>query len=156
MDEARDGLGDVLGGLGRLVGMIVDMAAKGQDESSVHRVIPLGPRARADVGWTVKMGVAGETGRREALRRRRPAVARCREPNVEVSEVEGWIRVVADLPGATEDSISYAVDGRQLSLAARGPNIEYRKVITLPLAVDPSRAAVSFRNGILDLALPVA
>ena len=72
---------------------------------------------------------------------------------VDVHEYDDEIRVVADLPDASEDDIETQCDGRILAIrVARDPRPVVERV-DLPAYVDEQSAELSFNNGVLEVTL---
>lgn len=85
-----------------------------------------------------------------------PAVEEAREPVVDLFDEGEYLRLVAELPGATEAEIMTEVpsdDVLQLSTTGRK---KYSREILLPAKIDAIRVTRSYANGILELRLPKA
>lgn len=76
------------------------------------------------------------------------------DTHVDMQEEDDEIRVVADLPGVSKDSIGVMCDGRTLSITAEGDRREYSERLRLPARVDAEATTASYNNGILDVTLP--
>lgn len=74
----------------------------------------------------------------------------------DVHETEDEVRVVADLPGATKESIDLQCDGRTLTIDAAGEDREYHERVRLPRQVDEHSASANYNNGILEVAFDPA
>jgi HSP20 family protein len=90
-------------------------------------------------------------------------------PPVDVTEDENGITVIADVPGATRESLSLRIDGDTLSLEAPiGLELpegmepvyaevraaQYRRSFTLSGELDRDRIQASLKDGVLRLDLP--
>lgn len=90
-------------------------------------------------------------------------------PPVDVMEDENGITVIADVPGATRESLSLRIDGDTLSLEAPiGLELpegmepvyaevraaHYRRSFTLSGELDRDRIQASLKDGVLRLELP--
>ena len=91
---------------------------------------------------------------------------------VEVSESENEITVRAEVPGFTAKQLEVSVEPRQLTITGKRETKEERKeektvftemtsdrllrVVQLPAAVHPEKAAASLRDGILEMKIPRA
>ena len=90
-------------------------------------------------------------------------------PPIDVSEDDAGITVVADLPGASRDTLQIDVNGDTLTLEAPlelGAPAElqavyaevrsgrYRRSFTLSRELDTSRIEATLRDGVLTLRLP--
>ncbi|SDF22360.1 Hsp20/alpha crystallin family protein [Halorientalis regularis] len=72
---------------------------------------------------------------------------------VDVHEYDDEIRVVADIPDASQDEIDTQCDGRILAIrVARDPRPVVKRV-DLPSYVDDQSAETSFNNGVLEVTL---
>jgi HSP20 family protein len=72
---------------------------------------------------------------------------------VDVHEYDDEIRVVADIPDASQEDIDTQCDGRILAIrVARAPRPVIRRV-DLPAYVDDQSAEMSFNNGVLEVTL---
>ena len=81
-----------------------------------------------------------------------PVIDEVREPIVDIFEEEDHIQVVAELPGAEEQEVSYEAKGDVLTISSRGRR-KYSKEITLPSPVDASDIQSTCKNGVLELKL---
>lgn len=77
-----------------------------------------------------------------------------RRPAVDVHEDDDQVRVVAEMPGGTEDVLEWDVDGRALSLEAPTERVRYASVVELPVLVDETQATVTVEAGIVTMLLP--
>ncbi len=78
-----------------------------------------------------------------------------REPVVDIFDEGEFIRVVADMPGADPATLKVRGADDRLAIVAVGPARRYERVITLPVPVDPARAAPpTLINGIMEVLLP--
>lgn len=75
------------------------------------------------------------------------------EVPVDTHEYDDEIRVVADLPDATQEDIDIQCDGRTVAIHAA---VEPHPIVTrvdLPAYVDDRSARTSFNNGVLEITL---
>ena len=72
------------------------------------------------------------------------------EPIPEVHQIENEVMVIAELPGATNDSVHLAVVGNELIIDAEGGARQYHTTAALP-PVDPGSMQISIKNGILEV-----
>ena len=88
-------------------------------------------------------------------------------PPVDIYENQDGYLIVADVPGATEESIDVRYDKGELSFEARRPyegtgdrvaqefgSVLYRRVFRIPQAIDAAKIEARLRSGILELTLP--
>ena len=81
---------------------------------------------------------------------------RVRRPAVDVTDEDEAIVVVAEMPGVTADTLTWAIEERALSLEATTDRTRYARVVTLPTAVDADAATVTVEAGVVELVLPRA
>jgi len=74
-----------------------------------------------------------------------------REPIVDVFDEKGEIRIVAELPGVSEDSISLDLKGDILTLEAGDEKRKYSKEILLSAKVAFESREKNFKNGVLEI-----
>lgn len=91
---------------------------------------------------------------------------------IEVSERDGKLVIVAEVPGMAKDSISVEIDADRVVISgeraeqhdtARGSLYvserrygQFARAIALPPGARPDEAAASFANGILEIQIPLA
>jgi HSP20 family protein len=61
------------------------------------------------------------------------------------------VRVVADLPGVTKESIDVKCDGKTVTIAAATDRREFEERFSLPVQVDEHSATATFNNGVLEI-----
>ncbi len=71
--------------------------------------------------------------------------------HVTTYEDEETVRVVADLPGVTKESIDVKCDGRTVTIAAATDRREFEERFSLPMRVDEHSASATFNNGVLEI-----
>jgi len=71
--------------------------------------------------------------------------------HVTTYEDEETVRVVADLPGVTKESIDVKCDGRTVTIAAATDRREFEERFSLPVRVDEHSASATFNNGVLEI-----
>jgi HSP20 family protein len=72
------------------------------------------------------------------------------EPVTEVHTIGDEVKVVAELPGTTDDEIRIRVRGNSLIIDAGDADHHYHTTASLP-AVDPASMRKSFKNGVLEV-----
>jgi HSP20 family protein len=91
-------------------------------------------------------------------------------PGLDISVTESEIVVISELPGVDAEDVEVIVTGNRLELrgvkretalpqGARFLRLErefgrFRRIVVLPAAVDPERAAGTLENGVLTIRLP--
>jgi HSP20 family molecular chaperone IbpA len=74
-----------------------------------------------------------------------------KEPLVDVIERKDGITVIAELPGVEKKRIELHADHERLSMRADSAKGVYSKLVALPSKVDPSTAAATYNNGVLEV-----
>lgn len=93
-------------------------------------------------------------------------------PPLNVSEDSEKLYVSSELPGIEPDDIEIHVEGDTLTLrgerkvpeAGEGVNYHrrereggrFRRIVTLPVRIDPNGVEAAFKNGVLNIVLPKA
>ena len=77
-----------------------------------------------------------------------------RRPSVEVEDDDTQIRIVAEMPGVTPDTLEWTVAEQALSLSATTPRARYERVVSLPGPVEADAATVIVEAGIVELVWP--
>ncbi len=79
-------------------------------------------------------------------------------PHYEIQTSEKELTLTVDLPGLSKKDIELETSGSSLHLKGEveGTQRKYRLDLKLPKPVIPGRSKASFKNGILDLVLPLA
>ena len=93
-------------------------------------------------------------------------------PPINVSEDNENLYVSSELPGLEPNDIEISVEGDTLTLRGErklpeaGDTVNYhrrereagrfRRIITLPVRIDPARVEAGFKNGVLKIVLPKA
>ena len=157
--EIDFGLGKIsFSGLFKGIGNLIDLAAKlseeGVEKKGEIKGLPEG--AKGVYGFSIKT-LAGKPvvesfgNIRETAAG--PVVEEVREPIMDVFDEEGYIRVIAELPGVAENEIKIEVAGDILNLTAAGKDRKYAKEILLPNKVKSDSMKTSYKNGILEVTL---
>ncbi len=160
IEAGINGIGSLLSWLGGVAGQLQDLAEKGKDgvyekQGEFGGKGP-GGNARGVYGVSVKMGLGGAPSFQRfgniQPTEKGPAVTDVREPLADVFDEESEVVVVAELPGASEEEISVAVEDRLLKIEAKG-EIRYAKEVELPARVQAAPAKKVYRNGLLEIRL---
>jgi HSP20 family protein len=77
-----------------------------------------------------------------------------REPLIDVTVVNGDVKVVAELPGADKSDIKLHGTEDSLTISVDNPERSYYKEVKLPQKVDVRKARSTFKNGVLEVTLP--
>lgn len=155
------GIGNLLSWLGGVAGQLQELAEKGKDGvyEKQGEFTAQGGKARGVYGVSVKMGLGGAPSFQRfgniQPTEKGPEVTDVREPLADVFDEETEVVVVAELPGASEEEISIAVEGRLLKIETKG-EIHYAKEVELPASVQAAPAKKVYRNGLLEIRLTKA
>lgn len=71
--------------------------------------------------------------------------------HVTVHETDEEIRVVADIPGVSQDDLGLMCDGEVLTISAETQHRQFEERVTLPGRVDEHSATATFNNGVLEV-----
>ena len=142
-------------GLEKLVDLADKFKKTGGYTQNKEFSIPLGSKGKeikGVYGFTVKTMASGEQ-RIEPFGNikktpRGPVVEETREPIVDVFDEKDHIRVVAEVPGVSEEHVEFQVKGDILKLSADHGDRKYSKEVLLPCFVEEKPENVSFKNGI--------
>lgn len=167
--EADFGLGNLsLGGLFKGLGNFIELANKLAEEGEELKggkeftfKTPGGKEGRGVFGFSVR---TMEGGGRPIVKTfgnikktpKGPVVEEVRGPLVDVFDEQGEIRVIAELPGVSEEEVTVDLKGDILNLKAEGKAHKYAKEVLLPAKVKEESLQKSFHNGVLELRLQKA
>jgi HSP20 family protein len=162
-DNGSDGGGVGLGGLLQGLGGFIDLVSKlaEQEGSTIQREGQFGDEkkgTKAVYGFSVRVGGGGKPqiepfGNVVKNRGSGPVVEDEREPMIDAFDEEGYVLVIAEMPGVNESDIRFEVEGETLSIRARRGERKYAKEIQLPATVTEEGAEAAYRNGIFELKL---
>jgi HSP20 family protein len=76
-------------------------------------------------------------------------------PYIEAVREGDKTKLIAEVPGAEPDKISVEVDGSTVTIRAEGPNRKYFARVSIGHEIDADRAKATYRNGVLEIELPV-
>jgi HSP20 family protein len=77
-----------------------------------------------------------------------------REPLIDVVDVNGEIKVVAELPGVEKEEIKLHGTEDTLTITVDTPKRKYFKEIPLPTRINPKEAKTIYKNGVLEVTVP--
>lgn len=72
---------------------------------------------------------------------------------VDVTDENGIVRVVAEIPGTTKEAICLTCTGEVLSIKVDDDSKKYSRDVALPCGVNPDGAKAEYNNGILEVIL---
>lgn len=153
----KKGLSDFLEGLNGLLELVNTMQEHGSE--GITKSGEFKTESGMSGVYGVKIGTAkggapvfehfGNIGRRKGP----GLVSDEREPLLDIFEEENQVTVVAEIPGAIEDSIKVEIDNQRLTLAASARDRRYRKELTLPYELSSVPIKRSYVNGIFSIVL---
>ena len=153
-------LGGLFKGLGNLIELAGKLAEDGEEirkEEAFTARGPGGKKLNGIFGVSIRTLDGGksvfETFGNIKKTPKGPVVEEVREPIVDLFDERGYIRLIAELPGVSEESLSIELRGDILSLNAAGKERQYAKEILLPSPVKKETLKKSFHDGILEITL---
>ena len=162
--KVRSSVGFGLGGLLEGIGKLVETAGKLDESGEIARTgeftIPgLGEKGKGIFGFSVRTLAGGETPS-VAVRPfgnihktdKGVAVEEAREAVVDLFEEGSQVRVVAELPGVSEDAIKYEIKGDVLRIWTEGDR-QYDTEVLLSSPVESKEVESTYNNGIFELQL---
>ncbi|MEM2948715.1 MAG: archaeal heat shock protein Hsp20 [Candidatus Anstonellales archaeon] len=108
-------------------------------------------------GVSIRIGPDGKPTIQEFgdIRPKEKKVSEEREPLVDVMREGDEIVVVAEVPGVEKEDIKISGEGRFLEIKVDTPQRKYYKELELPAKVDHKKTKMNYKNGILELRLPI-
>lgn len=150
-DNALSGIGDIIRGVGKLVGSAINIADKDSFRKSFSGDLFKGKNNDALKGkydFSVKLGLNEEDGIGSSPQRIQYT------PQAEVFNEKDQMVVILELPGVDKDSLQFAVDENTLVINAEGKDVSYQKNVNLgDFAVSRDGISISENNGIFKLTL---
>ena len=77
-----------------------------------------------------------------------------REPLVDLLDTNGEIKVIVELPGVEKEDIKLSATEYKLTISVEAPERRYFKELEMPAKIDPKKAKTSYKNGVLEVAIP--
>lgn len=105
------------------------------------------PKPTIKYGYSMKT-LVGEEEKVEPKEKVKPKIEIV-EPNVDVFDEKDRIKVIAELPGVSEEDITVKLSGREIVIDAATKERRYHKAIELPCDVKDMKKR--YKNGILEL-----
>lgn len=103
-------------------------------------------------GYVVYRGPDGVCHRREFGNGASLPTQPRQDPLIDVTDENGIVRVVAEIPGTTKEAICLTCTGEVLSIKVDDPR-GFSRDVALPCGVDPDEAKAEYNNGILEVIL---
>ena len=155
-------LGGLFKGLEKFVDLVEKVEEAGGEIKKQKEIKGLGGKesVKGIYGFSIRTGIGGQpkvqtfgnirpvekkAGKKEVK------IAETREPIVDLFDEKDHILIVAELPGAAEDSIKLDLKGDILILEAGSAKRKYSKEVLLPSKVDFSSRKENFNNGVLEI-----
>lgn len=111
-------------------------------------------------GYSMKIGPDGKPEIREFGNIKKslkgPQVKEEREPLVDIVETNNDIRVVVEMPGVEKGDIKLHGTEDSITISVDTPHYKYYKDVTLPTKVKVRDAKSTYKNGVLEVAIPKA
>lgn len=163
-EEVKIDLGKIgfsFGGLFKGLGNLIDMASELQEKAGKLQkegkfTIPVGDKKVEGVyGFSMRTMADGKPefrtfGTKIKQTPKGPVVSEEREPLVDIFDEKDYVRIVAELPGVSEDEIKAELSGDILTINTNGER-KYTKEALLKSAVKPESMKRVFKNGILEI-----
>jgi HSP20 family protein len=150
-DSALSGLGDIIRGVGKLVGSAINIADKDSFKKSFSGDLFKGKNVDSLKGkydFSVKLGLNKEDGMGTSSQRTQYT------PQAEVFNEKDQLVVILELPGVDKDSLQFDVDENTLVINAEGKDVSYQKEINLgDFPVSRDGISISENNGIFKLTI---
>ncbi|RJX19913.1 MAG: Hsp20/alpha crystallin family protein [Desulforudis sp.] len=152
----KGGRSGLLGPLFDLVSTLQDMMDRGQSTVSRQGEIRSSDdKVRGMYGFTMRIGAnRDETQAFVEVEPEKVSfdVEHCSEPVCELFDEGQQLRLVAELPGVSEENVQVVVEGDILKLSTTGER-QYYKELLLPARVKAQIGALAMRNGVLEVLL---
>lgn len=151
------GLGGIFKGLGGIVDAISKLGKDFEDIdiTKAGKIKGLGDKLSGHYGFTVRTMGEGKVKVEPFGNIREtdegPVVEEMREPMVDIFDEKKIFKVIAELPGVTEDEITVELNGDILTLSAEGKLRKYHKEILITVKIRLETMVRSFKNGILEI-----
>ncbi len=152
------GIGKInFGGLLKNFGNLLDIASRLSEEGvDISGSEKIGHKGKVVYGVTVK-NLAGkttfETFGNVKDTEKGPIVEDCREPIIDVFDEGQTLKVIAEMPGISEEELKIEISGDILNISAVGSDRKYTKEVLLPFKVDEAVQGIHSKNGIFEILL---
>jgi len=152
--------GGLFKGLGNLIELASKLEEKGGEFKQEKTFTAKGPGGK-DLNGIFGVSIRTLNGGKPVLETfgnikktpKGPVVEEVREPIVDVFDEQGHVRLIAEVPGVSEEGLSVELKGDILSLSAASKDRQYAKEVLLPCPVKRETIQRSFHNGILEITL---
>jgi HSP20 family protein len=153
----KKGLGEFFEGLNGLLELVSKIQEQGTDtltrsgefRSENGTAGVYGVQIKAVRGGTPIFEQFGNIGRQGGS----AVVSDEREPLVDIFEEDNQVILVAEIPGASEESIKVEIVGQHLTLTATARDKRYKKELILPYETTGEPLKRSYTNGMFSMSL---
>jgi HSP20 family protein len=153
-------IGGLFGGLTELIEKLGELAEKGEElsKSGNLHLDEKKKNLKGVYGFSVKVGGLGQAPKVEPFGNIRAdqetghsVVMEMREPMVDVFEEEGYILIVAEMPGIEADDVKVNLKEDILTFTAEHEDRKYRKEVLLPGECSREKIKIGCKNGIVEI-----
>lgn len=151
------GLGKVIPGLGNIVEKLEKSDAFRERLSTIDKEIerqlkeaPLKKVGQEEIRRTIIPPKTTLRNHRPLSKAAGPPLRKQKEVIVDIFDEGDYIKIIAELPGVTEQDIKTEVKGNLLTISAKGISQEYYKEVTLPCPIKGEPYS-SYKNGVLQI-----
>jgi HSP20 family protein len=154
-DAENIGLGGLFKGIGNLIDLVSKLSDEGTEKTG--EIKGLGKDVKGVYGFRIRTLVGGKPlvdsfGNIKETKRG-PVVEEVREPMIDIFDEKDQIRVIAEMPGVSEEDIKVEANGDILNLSTSGKDRKYAKELLLPSKVKSDPIKISSKNGIVEIRL---
>lgn len=160
--EKKKGLGNLLDTLNGLIELVDKLDERGDQGVTRNGEFETqsGLKGKYGVKFKTAGGSGGGTSHEEetdsVVEKAPPHELVPREPPIDVLEENDDVRIIAEIPGVSEESIRWSTNGSQLTLSASAGDRKYQKSLKLPFSVAPDPSEKSYINGMFSAVFPRA
>jgi HSP20 family protein len=80
-----------------------------------------------------------------------PSLSAEREPLIDISSTDKEVKIVAEMPGISEDKIKIDAYDKYVEIKSEDPERKYHKKIEAPEDIDINSARSNYNNGVLEI-----
>jgi HSP20 family protein len=144
------GLGDVVEGLEKSDAFKERLSTINKEVERQLKETPLKKVEQEGVRRTIIPPRTTLGSRRSTSKAESPPLKKQKEVIVDIFDEGDYIKIIAELPGVTEQDIKTEVKGNLLIISAMGISQKYYKEITLPCSIKDELYSI-YKNGILQI-----
>ena len=143
-DWLLKGLGGVFHQFSELSETLKERAGEGDEKPVVERRVSI----RTVDGEEIDSSFFGVSPRQAPANP--PTELELRHVPVEMMEQEETLTALAEMPGATAETLDLQVEGDMLTMRAKSASVEFHAEAMLPVAIEPASQKVTLRNGVVE------